>query len=231
MRKGLVEQVVDTVIDRIVEGAYREGDALPGEVDLAKELDVSRLTVREAVKVLKDRGVLEVQQGRGTFLAPRTRWTDLSTVIALTMRESSPRDAGLRLVELRRMIEVGAAGLAARNRTDEDLEALESLLERIDEAAVAGDVEANVDADLDFHRRILLASANPFMPVVLAPLAQALHESRFVTASQPEVRRRAQAHHRAILDAIRSKDEEAAKDAMRSHMTQTRLDLLANTAE
>lgn len=231
MRRDLVDHVMDSVIDRIVDGTYREGAMLPGEVELSKELDVSRLTVREAVKVLRDRGVLEVVQGRGTFLAPRSQWTDLSTVIALTLRESSARDAGMRLIELRRMVEVGAAGLAARNRSEEDLARMESFLARIDEAELEGDVEENIEADLGFHRAVFRASANPFIPVVLAPLEQALHASRVVTASKPDVRRRAQSHHREILEAIRRGDEEAAKDAMRSHMTQTRLDLEANTQE
>lgn len=231
MRKDLVDATVDAVVDRILRGTYREGDALPGEVDLSQELAVSRLTVREAVKVLKERGVLDVVQGRGTFVADRSRWTDLPTLIVVSLAESSPREVGLRLVELRRMIEVGAAGLAARNRSDEDVEALASLIEEMDAAGDAGDIAANVEADLAFHRRVLLASRNPFIPVVMAPLERALHESRLVTASHPEVRERAQGHHRAILDAIRTRDEEAAKDAMRAHMTQTRLDLIANTAE
>ena len=63
----------------------------------------------------------------------------------------------------------------------------------------------------------------------MSPLEKALHESRVVTASHPEVRKRAQNHHRTILDALRIRDEEAAKDAMRAHMTQTRLDLVQNT--
>lgn len=231
MRKDLVDSVVDAVIDRILDGTYPEGGALPGEVVLSQELDVSRLTVREGVKVLKERGVLEVIQGRGTYVAPRSQWTDLPTIIALTLRESSPRDVGLRLVELRRMIEVGAAGLAAKNRSAEDVAALEALVEEMESSRIADDVMATVEADLAFHRRILLASDNPFLPVVMSPLESALHESRVVTASQPDVQERAQGHHRMILDAIRMQDEEAAKDAMRAHMTQTRLDLIASTAQ
>ncbi|WP_022868727.1 FadR/GntR family transcriptional regulator [Schaalia vaccimaxillae] len=231
MRTDLVGQVVDVIIDRIATGTYLEGDALPGEVDLSQDLEVSRLTVREAVKILRDRGVLNVIQGRGTFVAPRHRWTDLESLVYLTAAESSDRTVGLRLVELRRMIEVGAAGLAARNRTDAHLSALDEAFNAMQEAGDINDVDAVVKFDLEFHRQILLASANPFIPAAFAPLEGALRGSRVVTASHPKVRSRAQEHHRLILKAIRSQDEEGAKDAMRAHMTQTRLDLLASTSE
>lgn len=229
MKRDLVEQVVDDITKAIIDAEYQEGEALPPEGDLASRLNVSRLTAREAVRILKDRGILEVVQGRGTFVAPRAQWNDLSTLVACALHDSSPRDVGLRLTELRRMIEVGAAGLAARNRSEADLAALASHIAAMEAADETDDVSRHIEEDLAFHRRILLASANPFIPVVMSPLEKALHESRVVTASHPEVRKRAQNHHRTILDALRIRDEEAAKDAMRAHMTQTRLDLVQNT--
>ncbi|MDC4233791.1 FadR family transcriptional regulator [Actinomyces sp. B33] len=230
MRKDLVEQVVDALLDGIAEGRYRVGEALPGEVDLAADLEVSRLTVREAVKVLRERGVLRVVHGRGTYLAPREEWTDLGTVVSMSLRKSSPREVGLRLTELRRMIEVGASGLAALNRRDEDVAALAGLLEVMDRAGAEDDVRTVVAADIAFHDRIMRASRNPYIGVVMSPLERALRSSRVVTASNPRVRDRAQEHHRAIFEAIRDGDEQAAKDAMRSHMSQTRRDLIESTA-
>lgn len=231
MKRDLVGQVVDAIIHHILTGHYREGEALPAEVVLSQELDVSRLTVREGVKILKERGVLDVVQGRGTFVTPRSQWTDLSTVISLALHESSQRTVGLELTELRMIIEVEACALAARCRTHDDLEALGAQLESMETASDDGDVRANVEADLAFHRTILRASGNPFIPVVMSPLQDALAESRFVTASQPEVRARAQAHHKAILRAIEAGDQDAARDAMRAHIIQTRHDLIAYTPE
>ncbi|AWE43305.1 MULTISPECIES: FadR/GntR family transcriptional regulator [unclassified Actinobaculum] len=229
MSRNLVEEATDAILDRIAGGQYRAGDSLPGEVELAAELNVSRLTLREAVKVLRERGVLRVVQGRGTFVVARSEWTDLGTLINMTLRTSSEREVGLKLVELRRMIEVGAAGLAARNRSEDDLQAIAQQVEIMDAAGAEADVETVVSADLAFHRAIMEASGNPFVLAVMAPLEVAMRQSRRVTSSDAAVRERAQTHHREVLRAIEMGDEQAAKDAMRSHMTQTRLDLLATT--
>ncbi|QWW20089.1 FadR family transcriptional regulator [Schaalia sp. 19OD2882] len=225
MSRDLVARTVDAILDRVADGTYALDAALPNEVDLATDLEVSRLTVREAVKILRERGVLRVRQGRGTYLAPQSEWTDLATLIEMTLRTSSEREVGLKLVELRRMVEVGSAGLAARNRSEEDVEELRELIARLDEASTAGDVQHVVDADIAFHRAIMNASGNPFITAIMTPLTQVLRTSRWVTSSHEDVRTRAQTHHREILDAIADGDEERAKDAMRSHMTQTRLDL------
>lgn len=231
MGRDLVAQAVEEILDRIADGRFGVTAALPGEVELAADLNVSRLTMREAVKILKARGVLNVVQGRGTFVAPQSEWTDLATLISMTLRTGSEREVGQKLVELRRMIEVGSAGLAARNRCDADIAELASQIEIMDEAGAADDVEKVVAADLAFHRAIMVASGNPFISAVMAPMEYTLRQSRFLTAARPDVRERAQVHHKEILRAIRDRDEEGAKDAMRSHMTQTRLDLLAVTPE
>lgn len=151
MKRDLVEQVVDDITKAIIDAEYQEGEALPPEGDLASRLNVSRLTAREAVRILKDRGILEVVQGRGTFVAPRAQWNDLSTLVAYALHDSSPRDVGLRLTELRRMIEVGAAGLAARNRSEADLAALASHITAMEAADEADDVSRHIEEDLAFH--------------------------------------------------------------------------------
>ncbi|MDO4887698.1 MAG: FadR/GntR family transcriptional regulator [Actinomycetaceae bacterium] len=231
MSKDLVQQAVDGILDRIADERFVPGRALPGEAELAVELAVSRLTMREAVKVLRDRGVLDVVHGRGTYVRPRHEWKELGTLISITKRNSSLREVGLRLVELRRMIEVGAAGLAAHNRTEEDLVAIESHLGAMEAAGRESDVETTVQEDLAFHRAIMQASANPFILAVMASLEPTLREVRLITSALPDVRTRALGHHVQILDAIRAGDEEAAKDAMRSHMTQTRMDFSSAVSE
>ncbi|PID98493.1 MAG: GntR family transcriptional regulator [Actinomycetales bacterium] len=231
MGRDLVGQATEGILDRIADGRFAAGQALPGEVELAAELDVSRLTMREAVKVLRERGVLNVIQGRGTYVADQSQWTDLATLISMTLRSSSEREVGLKLVELRRMIEVGACGLAARNHSDSDISELARYVAEMDAAGEVDDVAAVVNADLGFHRTILKASLNPFILAIMTPLEATLRQSRFITASCREVRDRAQIHHREIMRAIKSGDEQAAKDAMRSHMTQTRLDLTEQTLD
>lgn len=222
-----VTAALDAILSRIHSGEFPVGKALPPEAELATLLDVSRSTMREAVRSLSTRGVLRVVHGSGTFVNPVAAWTDLPTMVDALTRTESPRTIGLQLIELRRMIEVGACGLAARHCTENDIAELERHLVRYAEAEEAGDIEAVTQADIAFHTAILKASTNPFLPTILLPLQDALSASRRYTSSDPRIRERADRHHRAILDAIRDRDETRAKDAMRAHMTQTRDDIAA----
>lgn len=224
-RRGLVDEAIQGILDRVVDGEFPAGSALPPETDLAALLEVSRPTMREAVRSLSDRGVLRVVHGRGTFVAPREEWRDLPTLIGVLARTTPSRDLGLQLIQVRRMLEVGAAGLAAEHRSDDDVARMRELLDRYD--AAGDDVDEVAALDIAFHEAILAASGNPFLAAIMQPLAEALAASRRTTAAREDVRSRAQEHHRRIFHAISAGDPAAAKDAMRAHMTQTHDDIAA----
>lgn len=225
MASTRVEYAVNRILDAIADGEFSPGSALLPEDELAQWLEVSRPTMREAVKILKERGVLVVVHGRGTYVADPERWTDLASIIWWTVGTVPPALAGEHLVEVRRMIEVGACGLAAERRTDEELRRMREFLDDYDSASAAGDVAGAVAADLAFHEAILKGSHNPFVAAILHPLGEALRTSRQLTTQVPDVRERAAVHHRRIYRAIEARDATAAKQAMREHMTQTRDDL------
>lgn len=225
MSQSLSSQAVQDIVDRIAAGDLKDGEALPPEAELAAELGISRLTMREAVRVLKDRGVLRVVHGRGTYVASIDEWTDLPTIIEVLGKTTAPRQLGEQLIEVRRMIEVGACGLAAANRTDADLVAMRAHLDEFDAALESGDVEAALMSDIAFHSDVVAASANPFLQTIMTVLESPLMRSRRATTAIPEVRERAREHHRTIFAAIEAGDASAAKNAMRAHMTQTKQDL------
>lgn len=224
-RRGLVDEAIQAILDRIIDGTFQPGSALPPEAELAELLEVSRPTMREAVRSLSDRGVLRVVHGRGSFVTDRDHWHDLGTIVSVLARTTSPRELGIQLTQVRRMLEVGAAGLAAENRTDGDVTKLRALLDGYDAAGQSGDVAEVADLDLAFHAGILSATGNPFITAIMAPLTEALTRSRAYTAAQPAVRARAQVHHRRILECIAEQDAQGAKDAMRAHMDQTHDDI------
>lgn len=224
-RQGLVDEAITGIIDRVFDGTFPAGSALPPEADLATLLEVSRPTMREAVRTLSDRGVLRVVHGRGTFVNDRDAWRDLGTLVRVLARTTDSKDLGIQLTQVRRMLEVGAAGLAAENRTAGDVTKLRALLDAYDVAARADDTDEVVRLDLAFHEGVLAASGNPFVAVIMQPLTEALTASRATTASQRAVRARAQVHHRAILDRIAEHDVPGAKQAMRAHMDQTHEDI------
>lgn len=225
-RTGRVDEAIQGIVERIVDGSFVVNEALPAEAELAQLLDVSRPTMREAVRSLSDGGVLKVRHGRGTYLAPRDQWRHLPTLIAVVARTTSPLELGIQLTQVRRMIEVGAAGLAAENRTEDDLQRMAKLLDEFDQAHAIQDDERLVAHDIAYHEAILHASGNPFLASIMQPLSEALFRSRRVTTSSSDVRSRAQEHHRNIFDKIQAGDAAGAKEAMRAHMTQTHDDIV-----
>lgn len=224
MRASLVEVVTDLLLERIVSGEFPPGAALPAEGELAAQSGASRLTVREAVKVLSAQQVLKTVQGRGTYVNPVRRWISLEALVRV--RGGDVVETMVQLIEVRSMIEVGAAELFAPRCRPEDLELMESDLEEMRTADATTDVSAFVGADMRFHSRILEGCANPFVPATFGPISQALHAAREQTSSVPEIRTHAITEHRNIIAALRSGSPRAAAAAMRAHLDQTTNDAL-----
>lgn len=223
-RESLVDVVASALLERVVDGRTPPGRLLPPETELAAEHDVSRLTVREALKVLQTQGVVEVQRGRGTVVRPTSTWTAIDAV-ALALDRSGGEQAALQLLQLRRMVESGAAELAAAHRTDADLAELEHHLAAMRTAHDATDVAGFVAADIAFHDVVFRASGNPFVAVLLGPLSAVLRARREETSRHEPVQVNAIAEHTAVLEAVRSADPATARAAMESHMDQTLADL------
>ena len=221
MGRSRVDAAVEELLSRVVSGTYPAGTALPGEAALASDLSVSRLTAREAT-----RGVLSSRQGSGTYVNEPEAWQDLGSLVALARRDGSEREVGLALLEVRRMLEVGSAGLAAARITDDRLQAMESAIAELRRADAADDVDAAAAADLCFHNHIIKAASNPFVSVTFAPLRDELVVARRITSSCHKVRAHAVTQHEHILTALRLGSPDAAQAAMRAHMDQTTNDLL-----
>lgn len=221
VRTGLAEQVAGHLLHDITEGVYPPDTRLPPEPALAEEFGVSRLTLREAVKSLAQRGVLRVEQGRGTFVNPTTAWVPFDPQLLATLVR---RDHGLaiQLTEVRSIVEVGAAGLAARRRTASDLKVMRDALQRARAAHEDGDAEEFSRADIDFHRAVLDAVENQFVPALLDPVDGALREIRLQTSQDPAAGARALAMHQRIYDAIRRRSANAAAELMGRHLEETK---------
>ncbi|MCW1248944.1 FadR family transcriptional regulator [Acaricomes phytoseiuli] len=222
----LVDTVVDQLLERIIDGRYQPGEALESEAVIGESFDVSRLTVREALKALRAMNVVEARRGSGTYVRPAAEWTSLQAVMQLTTkRPAQGINPSVQLLEVRRMIEVGAAELAAERADEDVLKGLSDCLEQMRSASGAGDVEAFTAADIQFHDIILQASGNVIVLVLFEPLHRLLQEKRRETSAVPEIQRHAIEHHRALLAALRDRDPLAARVAMLAHMDQTLQDL------
>lgn len=217
--RSRVDEVVEYILAAIESGRFAVGGRLPAEDELARQAGASRLTVREAVRVLAAQRVLNAVQGRGTFVNPVERWISIDALMRLN--PAGPMDVLLQLVEVRGYLEIGAAEHFARVVTDAQLAQLRRHLDDMVAAHQATDVPAMIAADLAFHQVILDGCDNPFIAATMQPLSRALREARRETSAVPQMREHAIEQHRLVLDALRRRDPVAARKAMRSHMRQT----------
>ncbi|KAA9105092.1 FadR/GntR family transcriptional regulator [Microbacterium rhizomatis] len=216
--------VVDHLERVILESGLEPGDDLPSEADIAAELGLSRLTVREAIRTLVARGLVDVRQGRRATVAHASA-EPLRAFFSAAVRRD-PRGL-LELLEVRFAIEVSASSLAARHATRADRESLANALAAMREAGA--DADAFNAADVHFHAVIASASGNRMFDLLVEGMEEPLHASRVASLSgflaEGRVLDDLVAQHEEIYAAINARTPRAAGEAMRRHLTQTRHDL------
>jgi len=211
----LYERIVEQIETAIVAGDLKVGEKLPPERELAAQFAVSRTAVREAVKILREKGFIEIHPGRGTFVtnkAPNSMRQSFDSLIKF-----GPNDGSANLVEVREILEPEIAALAATRMTDEFIADMQEAVETMD---AAPDMDVYVEADLDFHLALAEATQNPIIPALMDSIIDLLREQRKRIGLAEGGPVRGQHHHKAILDAVKRKDPEAARQAMRRHLTQ-----------
>ncbi len=216
----LYEQIVGQIEHRILTGELKVGDQLPAERELAQQFGVSRTAVREAIKALREKGLVQAQPGRGTFITDSASRA-LRHTLRFIAKVGSEEGLG-NLVEVREMIEPEIAALAARRANDENIVALRDAVLAMDAAMQHADMF--VEADLDFHLALADATQNPLIPALIDSIVHLLREQRkrlFLGGSAVN----GQYHHKRILDAIVRHDADAARQAMTDHLHQIRADL------
>lgn len=222
-RVGLPDQVVARLLAAIGAGEHPPGSRLPPEPELAVQVNVSRLTLREAIKILRDKGVLRVEHGRGTFVNPPELWSPLDPALLAgrsMLGDSSEGTFAEQLAEARAVLELGVATLAAQRRTDQDLERLRATVDDMRSGHDSGDLEAYTVADRAFHEDLLLSTRNPLLGAVFEPIWALIDQVRVTTAVDATMREKAIAAHTRILDAVVAADQEAAARAMWAHVAE-----------
>ena len=211
----------DRLRDLIERGDLGPGDRLPVERVLAVQLGVSRSTLREGIRSLRSTGVLHARQGSGTYVTDLDPATLASPLVFALMRSG---DQVPRVFEVRAMLEVGGAELAAQHATKRDVEALRRLNDRI---ARTGGPAAMLAADWKFHHHIHVTSQNELLVLLLDSIAELGKGLRRQGIARDEIRLRSAEQHVAIIDAIGSRDVAAAGIAMRRHLDYVRQALQA----
>jgi len=218
-REKLHDQITTHIQDLIIKNSLKVGDKLPGERDLANNLGVSRTVVREAIRTLSVRGLVEVQQGNGTFIK---QLTPLSAAepIKLLLRMRNDRDQFKDLLEIRRLLEVEIAGLAAERATKENITKLEEILRQ--QQANINNEEKFTRFDLAFHDTLIEATQNDLFQVLLAPITNLLLDFRIAAYffDQTKSVKGGLKYHQNIYERICARDVTGACNAMRKHLEQ-----------
>lgn len=214
--EGIRERVTRVLAQRILGGEYFQSKIMPAEAELMSEFDVSRTVLREAVRTLVAKGLLETRQRTGTIVLPRDRWHLLDPDVLSWMSAAEP-DAKfiLDLTEARRLVEPAAAELAARVCTARDVASIEDAYHAMRAAAV-DDLEASIAADLDFHQGILHASGNLVFANLGDAIGAALLATFRMTTNVSENYSKSLDAHGLVLDAIRMRQPDKARERMSS---------------
>jgi len=223
----LYEQIVDQIEQAILKGELKPGDQLPAERELAEQFGVSRTAVREAVKALREKGLVEAFSGRGTFVTNGTSQAMRQSLDLIT-RIGGP-DGSAQLAEVRAILEPEIAALAAGRIEEQLLVALREAVAVMDSSLE--DPDTYIEADLDFHLALAEGAANPVILSLIDSIVGLLREQRLRIFSVEGGPERGQYHHKQILEAIEQRNAEKARAAMREHLRQIRVDSQAASDE
>lgn len=213
LRRGIHGQIVEEVGNRIVRGDWKSGEQLPDEAVFGVELDVSRTVIREAMKVLSEKGLIESRPRIGTRICAQENWNYLDSDVLKWIFANGPTKKHIDdLIEIRRMVEPTAAKLAAERISDNEIVTLRQAFQDMVDAGK--DVEKGIKPDLLFHHTILRASRNRMLVPLGYTIESALAASFRISSSAPEGKADSLARHESVLNAISAHDGEAAEEAM-----------------
>ena len=214
-RRGDSPNLVDTVVDQlrqlILKGEFGDTGEMPSEGDLGTQFGVSRTVTREAMRILRTQGLVDVSRGK----MPRVRPVDPMVAVESLQNHLHRSSASLaQLIEIRHALEPAIASLAAERATLADIEKMRELILAQEKAAGLND---QIEADIQFHNKLALATRNPIFPLLLSTVLPLMFESRRRTISKVGVAR-ALIGHRAILEAVHHRDAKGARAAMEMHL-------------
>ncbi|MDB8801059.1 MULTISPECIES: FadR/GntR family transcriptional regulator [Romboutsia] len=220
--KPLGETTSEKIIKLIVDENLKIGDKLPNEYELADKLGVGRSTIREAIKALVSRNILEIKRGSGTFIKCGVADDPLGLMFV-----KDKLKLAVDLLEIRFMIEPKIASLAAINATKEDIEELSKLCDEVEELILNG--IPHMEKDIEFHTAIARSSKN----LVTTSLVPIINKSIavFIDVTNTQLKNETIETHKEILNAIKNKNANEAHDAMLLHLAYNRRNINRIVAE
>lgn len=216
----IYEKIVEQIEESVRAGNLKAGDRLPSERELGEQFGVSRTAIREAVKALTQKGLVEVYPGRGTFI---TNGSSKAVRHSLgVMMQFDSEESTRNLVEIREILEPEIAAMAASNASRMDLKTMQQAV--IEMEGALDDADTFVEADLEFHLALADATQNNLISILINSIIDILREQRKRISLVDGGLKRGQYHHKRILGAVERNDPDAARKAMITHLRQVRKD-------
>ena len=214
-KSALVDRVVESIQEQILSERLAVGTKLPPERDLADRLGVSRTVVREAVRVLAATGLLETRHGVGTTVRALSR-EEMVKPLNLFLRTWGEDVSLAHLHQVRSLLEVENAGLAAEQASDEDIQDLRRIVAEME--AAKEDPVLFAAKDAEFHRRLAQTAHNPLLTLLLDSIHDLMVEVRELVAKESGLVERVMPAHVAILESVVMRDARKARQIMRAHL-------------
>src|SRR5260370_3312780 len=216
-RERVSESVANQIRQAIFSGQLEPGHKLPPEREMAEQFETSRVALREALRSLEQEGMIEIKRGSGggAFVADfdnalRALTDSLNTVVKLGQAKSG------HLTEVRSMLDPVMARTAAGRATDDDLQALQAIVEAQEEELRSGALSRKYD--MEFHRLIANACHNPVLSIVVTAINDAIRDAIYRSKLSREMREQVVGYHRKLFEAIAARDPERAGRIMEEHL-------------
>lgn len=211
--RKVYQEITGRILQLLTRGDLKIGDKLPSERELAQVLNVSRTSVRDALRTLESIGLIEIKRGDGTYLRKLSSEAFVQPLVSFI----SPGQASLEeIFEARKIIEPEVAALAAERANKVDILAMEEALARQSEEIKAG--RSGEEFDTEFHLILARIPSNPVVLTLMNTLIDVHHESRLMAHRTTDLSRRSLADHKAVLDAVRNRQPEIAREVMWQHL-------------
>ncbi|GAB3901873.1 GntR family transcriptional regulator [Larkinella knui] len=202
-RESLADAVVNKLQQLIASSHYKIGEKLPSEPELMQQFGVGRSTIREAIRILANKGLIRVQQGLGTFV-------ELQQLSIEPFHQSLSRAEGDDVNEVRQLLELKIAEKAALNRTQEDIDIMTGYLQQRHEAALQNRPEECIEADIQFHIRLAMASKNEVLVDLYKIIADKMKKSFMEVFITTETLLSKQTMHTSLLQSVADRDPKKA---------------------
>lgn len=225
VRTTLTASAFEQLISYVVKGEWKAGDRIPPERDLCQQLGIARTSLREALKAMELVGMLDSRVGDGTFVCPRSEFLSRPLLWAFTGTDHAElRD----IMEARELLERDLASLAAQRASDAEIEKIRATVDRMRESVARK--ESMLEADMAFHLAIAEAAHNEVLLNAVQLLRNLMKQWLVLKLMIPQVPANVLEQHEIIFRAIQSRDPEAARNAMHTHL-QTTAHLLEQVVE